>query len=98
MLHKASVRKDVKKMAVEVPKKTKRKIELSPVKLRRCEASEVGRGDGENENQSRLESLRMEAFKSAWSKIELTIQVCLITKTLICMRIRVFYLPFFSHV
>ncbi|KAL9658916.1 hypothetical protein QQ045_028281 [Rhodiola kirilowii] len=72
VLHKASARKPEKKAPVVSSGKTRRKIELSPSKLRHCDDLESGSGDGDNE--SCLERLRIEAFSSLWSKIESTIQ------------------------
>ncbi|CAM8965297.1 unnamed protein product [Rhodiola kirilowii] len=72
VLHKASARKPEKKAPVMSPGKTRRKIELSPAKLRHCNDLETGSRDGDNE--SCREHLRMEAFSSVWSKIESTIQ------------------------
>uniref|UniRef100_A0A7N0UAB5 Origin of replication complex subunit 3 n=1 Tax=Kalanchoe fedtschenkoi TaxID=63787 RepID=A0A7N0UAB5_KALFE len=72
VLHKALARKVEKKAPAASAGKARRKIDLSPAKLRHCEGIEGGCGDGENERC--MERLRMEAFDSVWSKIESTIQ------------------------
>lgn len=72
VLHEALSRKSEKKSTGT--RKTRRRIDLSPLLPKNGESLEADRG--EECDDYRHMNMRMEAFEAVWSKIDTTIKVC----------------------